>query len=78
MDNCGEDKSTVVENGLQDNESNDDIHARTGVKVTLYTWSGSNTDSELYWGSESAIWNNGGDTIIVTDGDGTVVLERSY
>jgi micrococcal nuclease len=49
-----------------------------GAEVTLYTGSGSNTDSELYWGSGRAIWNNGGDTIIVTDDGGTVVLERSY
>jgi len=46
--------------------------------VTLYTGSGRNTNSELYWKSGRAIWNNGGDTIIVRDDSGSVVLEYSY
>lgn len=49
-----------------------------GAQVTLYTGSGENTDSELYWRSERAVWNNNGDTIYVHDGDGGLVLERTY
>ncbi|WP_227357164.1 lamin tail domain-containing protein [Haladaptatus salinisoli] len=49
-----------------------------GETVTLYTGGGSDSESELYWGSESAVWNNGGDTIIVTNADGTVVLRKEY
>jgi competence protein ComEC len=49
-----------------------------GERVTLYTGSGTDTDSSLYWGSERAVWNNGGDTVIVEDADGTVVLEETY
>lgn len=49
-----------------------------GETVTLYTGSGTDSDTELYWGSGSAIWNNGGDTIIVTTDTGETVLERSY
>jgi endonuclease YncB( thermonuclease family) len=49
-----------------------------GDTVTLYTGSGEDTDSELYWGSGSAIWNNGGDTIYVYDDDGETIIERSY
>ncbi len=49
-----------------------------GDSVTIYTGSGSNTDSELYWGSGSAVWNNGGDTIIVTNDDGETVINREY
>lgn len=49
-----------------------------GKTVTLYTGSGSDSGSELYWGSDSAIWNNGGDTVIVTDDGGNTVLEYSY
>lgn len=48
-----------------------------GATVTLYTGSGTNSNSELYWGSGSAIWNNGGDTVIVKGG-GTVILQESY
>lgn len=50
----------------------------SGAAVTIYTGSGTNTDSELYWGSGSAIWNNGGDTIILKTSDGEVVVERDY
>lgn len=46
--------------------------------VTLYTGSGSNSVSKLYWGSGSAIWNNGGDTIIVTTSSGETVIQKEY
>jgi micrococcal nuclease len=49
-----------------------------GDTVKLYTGSGTDTGSKLYWGSESAIWNNGGDTIIVTTEAGEEVLRREY
>ncbi|QLG61076.1 lamin tail domain-containing protein [Halorarum salinum] len=49
-----------------------------GERVTLYSGSGTNTDSELYWGAERAIWNNGGDTVVVTHSDGRLVLEEDY
>lgn len=49
-----------------------------GQEVTLYTGSGEDTDTELYWGSEQAIWNNGGDTVLVYDDSGAVVVEREY
>lgn len=46
--------------------------------VTLYTGSGADTGSDLYWGSDAAVWNNGGDTVVVTNANGEVVLEREY
>jgi micrococcal nuclease len=49
-----------------------------GAVVTLRTGSGSDSSTELYWGSGSAVWNNGGDTIIVTEENGNVVIEREY
>lgn len=49
-----------------------------GATVTIYTGSGSDSASKLYWGSDAAVWNNGGDTIIVTNADGTVVLKKEY
>jgi len=49
-----------------------------GSKVTLYTGSGTDTDSELYWGSDAAIWNNNGDTIYVIDENGKTVVEEPY
>lgn len=49
-----------------------------GAQVTLYSGSGTDTDEELYWGSGRAIWNNGGDTVIVRDSDGNTVLKEEY
>lgn len=49
-----------------------------GESVTIYTGSGSNSDSELYWGSDSAVWNNGGDTIIVMTDSGETAVNYEY
>lgn len=38
-----------------------------GAKVTVYTGSGTNTTTELYWGHGTAVWNNGGDTAFLGD-----------
>jgi len=56
----------------------DGVSLGPGETITLYTGSGSDSSTELYWGSDSAIWNNGGDTIIVTDDAGSVILEYEY
>lgn len=49
-----------------------------GEEVTLHTGSGDDTDTDLYWGSGRAIWNNGGDTVYVFDDAGASVVEKSY
>jgi len=49
-----------------------------GDTVTLRTGSGTDTDSELYWESNSPIWNNGADTVTVRNNEGEVVLDRGY
>ena len=49
-----------------------------GERVTLHTGSGTDTERDLYWGSGSPIWNNGGDTVIVRNSQGDVVREVSY
>ncbi len=55
---------------------------QSGATFTLYTGTGTNTNSALYWGRTSgdyaAIWNNGGDTLFLTDFDGNLVLSQSY
>ena len=50
----------------------------TEQSVTLYTGSGSDTDSELYWGEEAPVWNNGGDTITLRDASGSEIVQRQY
>jgi competence protein ComEC len=49
-----------------------------GATVTLRTGSGTDTDTELYWGSASPIWNNDGDTVTLSNPDDEHVLEVSY
>jgi competence protein ComEC len=48
------------------------------ARVTVHTGSGTDTETDLYWGSGAPIWNNDGDTVIVRTGDGTIVLEVEY
>lgn len=50
-----------------------------GATVKVYTGSGSDTASELYWGRGQAVWNNsGGDTAYLLDAAGVLVDEWSY
>ena len=50
----------------------------TGSTVTVYTKKGTNSATELYWGSSSPIWNNDGDTASICDNNEQLVstLER--
>jgi endonuclease YncB( thermonuclease family) len=49
-----------------------------GETVTLHSGSGTDTSTDLYWGSGSPIWNNSGDTVYVFDDSGTIVVEYPY
>lgn len=49
-----------------------------GASVTVYSGSGTDTDSELYWGSDAAIWNNSGDTAELRDEGGSLVDSYTY
>ncbi|WP_435348651.1 lamin tail domain-containing protein [Haloarchaeobius sp. HRN-SO-5] len=49
-----------------------------GEQVTVYTGRGTDSSTELYWGADGAVWNNGGDTVLVTDDEGTVVVRETY
>jgi hypothetical protein len=42
----------------------------SGMDVTIHSGSGTNSESRLYWGASSAIWNNNGDTVFVYAADG--------
>jgi micrococcal nuclease len=49
-----------------------------GQVFKLRTGSGSNTQTDLYWGASSAIWNNDGDVVKVLDSQGHVLLSQTY
>lgn len=67
---------------LEDDDSHvytfEDFTLDAGASVTVYTGSGTDTDSELFWGLDSPVWNNGGDTVYVRDTSGGVVVKQSY
>lgn len=49
-----------------------------GATVTLHTGKGTDTETHVYWGESQAVWNNGGDTIIVRSDDGEEVITYTY
>ncbi|USZ67543.1 lamin tail domain-containing protein [Halorussus salilacus] len=49
-----------------------------GATVRLHTGSGTDSDTDLYWGSGNYVWNDGGDTVFVYDDSGSLHVERSY
>jgi hypothetical protein len=49
-----------------------------GAVVQLWTRSGADDEANLYWGSSAAIWNNIGDTAILSDAAGNEVARFSY
>jgi competence protein ComEC len=46
--------------------------------VTIRTGSGNDTATDLYWGRDGAVWNNGGDTATLRDAAGAVVDAWSW
>lgn len=49
-----------------------------GAEVKVWTRSGANDDTNLYWGNRTAIWNNEGDTGTLTDAAGMTISVYSY
>jgi hypothetical protein len=56
----------------------EDTILEAGDRVTLHSSAGTNTDSDLYWGSDRPMWRNAGDTIIVRDTEGVIRIRESY
>lgn len=55
-----------------------EITLNPGDTIRLRTGIGSDTESDVYWGLESPVWNNNGDTITVRDATGSIVIEYQY
>jgi competence protein ComEC len=56
----------------------DGVTLAAGEQLTVHTGSGTDTETDLYWGRGSPVWNNDGDTIIIRTTDGTIVVEEQY
>ena len=50
----------------------------SGESVRLYTGSGEDSETALYWNRGQPVWNDDGDTITVEDNAGETVLEYAY
>ena len=44
----------------------------------VHTGSDTNTETDIYWGQSNPVWNNDGDTVILRDDDGQLVIEETY
>jgi micrococcal nuclease len=50
-----------------------DITLSPGEEVRVHSGKGKNTKTDLYWGSDKPIWNNGGDTAYLYNSNGVLV-----
>ena len=50
----------------------------TGQTITLYSGSGTDSETEIYWNSRGPIWNNDGDTVFLRDAKGNLAASYSY
>ena len=56
-----------------------DLVLAPGDAVTLFTGCGVDSPTERYWCSaDSAVWNNGGDTVFLLDPAGNIAASRTY
>lgn len=46
--------------------------------VSVHTGQGEGNQTDLYWGSRRAIWNNDGDTLMMWNPDGVLLLNYAY
>ncbi|WP_237705090.1 lamin tail domain-containing protein [Thermococcus zilligii] len=55
-----------------------DIILEPGGKIKLYSGSGMNNSTDLYWGSEVPVWDNDGDTVYLYNERGNLVDSYSW
>jgi hypothetical protein len=55
-----------------------EFRLEAGQVIRIRTGVGSNTDTDLYWGRNQAVWNNRGDAIYVLDHHNTLQAEHVY
>lgn len=56
----------------------DNFALDAGATVRLHTGDGTDSSTDLYWGSGTYIWNNSGDTCYLYESDGTLHASKSY
>lgn len=87
-----EDEYVTIKNSCQDINMNewqikdearhiytfDNFISQKDSEITLYTGSGQDTSSKLFWEKSCAIWNNDHDTLYLYDSQRNLVLEYNY
>jgi len=48
------------------------------ASIVIHTGSGTDTATDFYWGSGSPVWNNAGDTVIIRNDQGEIVVKEEY
>lgn len=56
----------------------DGVVVAPGERVTLHSAAGTDTDTELYWGSSEPVWSERGGTVTVTTETGRQVLREPF
>lgn len=64
---------TIVDDGDKHTYTFPSFTLDAGATVTLHTEAGSNSATDLYWGSGRPVWNNDGDTARLYDSTGNLV-----
>lgn len=82
LNNLGGTNATMTNWTLEDNANHvftfPTFTLASGGSVKVWTGSGNNNGSNLYWGSGTAIWNNTGDTATLRLSNGQVVDTCTY
>lgn len=80
--NRGNAEQVMTSWGLTDESNNTFIFPEFTLpaagEVRVWVTSGTDTATDLFWGRGSAVWNNGGDSAILTDANGDLVDICSY
>lgn len=83
LENAGDDAVdlggwTVADEAAHVYEVPEGFTLAAGSQLRLYTGSGTDSSTELYWGQSRAVWNNGGDTVTLADATGSQVDVYAY
>jgi hypothetical protein len=74
--NQGQSSANITGWVLSDNDLHDytfpTFTLQPGTSVNIWSKSGSNTSTNLYWGSDQAIWTNTGDCATLKNGSSTI------
>ncbi|MEW6159871.1 MAG: lamin tail domain-containing protein [Verrucomicrobiota bacterium] len=82
IENCGETEMNLngwtVEDGSTHRYQFPKFVLRPLAKVRLHTGLGINSETDLYWGQKTPVWNDNGDILFIRDGQQNLILIHVY